>query len=168
MPKIIENLENRLIEEAMKQIREQGYGAVTIRSVAMSCGVGVGTVYNYFPSKDDLLAAFMLQDWNSCMAVVKEVSQTAESPFMVLKAMHAQIRYFIDRYEDIFQDQEARKGFSNSYTRYHSILRSQLADPIRKFYDSDFAADFVAEAMLTWTLHGKPFDELYGMLGKLQ
>ena len=34
MPKIIENLENRLIEEAKKQIQEQGYGAVTIRSVA--------------------------------------------------------------------------------------------------------------------------------------
>lgn len=168
MPKIIENLENRLIEEAMKQIREQGYGAVTIRSVAMSCGVGVGTVYNYFPSKDDLLAAFMLQDWNSCMTVVKEVSQTAESPVFVLNSMYTQIRSFIDQYQEVFQDPEARNGFASSYTRYHRILRSQLAEPIRKFYDSDFAADFVAEAMLTWTLHGKPFDELYGMLGKLQ
>ena len=44
MPKIIQNLENRLIEEAKKQIRESGYGALTIRSVAKACGVGVGTV----------------------------------------------------------------------------------------------------------------------------
>ena len=34
MPKIIENLENRLIEEARKQIEEAGYSAMTIRSVA--------------------------------------------------------------------------------------------------------------------------------------
>lgn len=55
MPKIIENLESRLIEEAKKQIEESGYEAVTIRSVARACGVGVGTVYNYFPSKEVLI-----------------------------------------------------------------------------------------------------------------
>ena len=45
MPKIIENLEDRLIQEARRQIAESGYGATTIRSVAKGCGVGVGTVY---------------------------------------------------------------------------------------------------------------------------
>ncbi len=50
MPKIIENLQSKLIEEAKKQIEEAGYGAMTIRSVAKACGVGVGTVYNYFSS----------------------------------------------------------------------------------------------------------------------
>ena len=43
MPKIIENLESRLIAEAKKQIEESGYGTMTIRSVAKACGVGVGT-----------------------------------------------------------------------------------------------------------------------------
>ena len=55
MPKIIENLESKLLEEAKRQIQESGYGAMTIRSVAKGCGVGVGTVYNYFPSKEALL-----------------------------------------------------------------------------------------------------------------
>ena len=48
MPKIIKDLKARLMEEAKHQIEELGYSAVTIRSVAKSCGVGVGTVYNYF------------------------------------------------------------------------------------------------------------------------
>ena len=61
MPKIIENLESRLVEEARRQAWEGGYSAVTIRSVAAACGVGVGTVYNYFESKDALLAAFLLR-----------------------------------------------------------------------------------------------------------
>ena len=41
MPKIIENLESRLLAEAERQIREDGYSAMTIRSVAKACGVGV-------------------------------------------------------------------------------------------------------------------------------
>ena len=61
MPKIIENLENRLMEEAKKQIQEAGYGAMTIRSVAAGCGVGVGTVYNYFSAKEELIAASLLE-----------------------------------------------------------------------------------------------------------
>ena len=42
MPKIIKNLESRLIEEAKQQIRQSGYSAMTIRSVAKACGVGAG------------------------------------------------------------------------------------------------------------------------------
>lgn len=164
MPKIIENLEKRLIEEAIKQIKEQGYGAVTIRSIANACGVGVGTVYNYFSSKNDLLAAHMLQNWNLCINEVKTVSSNIED---VLKCMHSQICGFVASYEDIFQDPEAKEGYGASYSRNHGILRKQLSEIIRDYYDSDFAADFVAEAMLTWSLAGKSFDEIYGILGKV-
>ena len=41
MPKIIEDLETRLLTEAKRQIKELGYGAMTVRSVAKACGVGV-------------------------------------------------------------------------------------------------------------------------------
>ena len=61
MPKIIENLKERLLTEAKVQIDRDGYESVTIRSIAKGCGVGVGTVYNYFPSKEALIANLLLQ-----------------------------------------------------------------------------------------------------------
>ena len=77
MPKIIENLESRFIEEAEKQIREAGYGSMTIRSVASACNVGVGTVYNYYESKDHLLTAMLMKDWQTCLDSITAVSREA-------------------------------------------------------------------------------------------
>ena len=167
MPKIIENLESRLIEEAKKQIEESGYGAVTIRSVAKACGVGVGTVYNYFPSKEALIATHLLEDWKGCTAAIQAVSAYCESPRPVTLCIYDQLRAFSCRHGAIFRDEAAAASFTGSFSQYHGLLRSQLAQPLRRFCGSDFAAQFIAESLLTWTMAEKPFDEIYGMIEKL-
>ena len=88
MPKIIENLEQRLKEAAKQQIREVGYGTMTIRSVATACGIGVGTVYNYYPSKDALLAAWLLEEWKGCISLVEAESAAAAQPEAVARYIH--------------------------------------------------------------------------------
>ena len=167
MPKIIENLEEKLIREARRQIAESGYGATTIRSVAKGCGVGVGTVYNYFPSKEALVATYMLSDWKQAMAVAEAVSTYAESPRAVTLCLYDQLQQFVQRHQAILRDETASAGFRGSFSQYHGLLRSQLAKPLRKFCQTDFQAEFIAEALLTWTMAGKPFDEIYGMMEKL-
>ena len=167
MPKIIENLEARLIEEARKQIQESGYGTVTIRSVAKACGVGVGTVYNYFSSKEELVATHLLEDWNDSITVIRAVSKFSSAPRPVLLCIYDQLRDYACRHEAIFRDETAAAVFAGSFSRYHAMLRSQLAEPLRKFCHSDFAAQFISEAILTWTMAGKAFDEIYSMMEKL-
>ncbi|MBE6037166.1 MAG: TetR/AcrR family transcriptional regulator [Clostridiales bacterium] len=167
MPKIIENLQQKLIEEARKQAEAGGYAAVTIRSVAKACGVGVGTVYNYFPSKDALLAAYMLEGWKVSMAAISAAAETAEGPEPVLQAIHDQLLQYAAGHRGIIGDRAAASAFAESFRRYHAMLRSQLAAPLRRFCESDFTAEFAAEALLTWTLSGKSFEDLWSILQKL-
>lgn len=167
MPKIIQNLESRLIEEAKKQIEESGYAAMTIRSVAKACGVGVGTVYNYFPSKDNLLATFMLDDWNDCITAINAVSTYSETPEPVTRCIFDQLHQYAKRHWAVFRDETAASGFAGSFSRYHALLRNQLAAPLGKFCQSEFTAEFIAESLLTWTMAGKPFEEIYGVIEKL-
>ena len=167
MPKIIENLKDRLIAEAQKQIEESGYSAMTIRSVAKACGVGVGTVYNYFPSKETLVATHLLEDWNVCVSAIRQAADCSETPQSVLKCMYEQLVWFAQRHQVIFRDETAAAGFAGSFSQYHGRLRCQLADPVRKFCDSDFTAQFVAESLLTWTMAGRSFAEIYEILKKL-
>lgn len=166
MPKIIENLKSMLMAEAQRQIEQSGYGAMTVRSVAQACGVGVGTVYNYFSSKEDLVATHLLEDWKQCIAVINAVCTYSEAPRPVSLCIYDQLIAFSQRHLSIFQDEAAAAGFAGSFGKYHALLRSQLAGPLRRFCDSDFTADFLAEALLTWSMAGKSFDEIYGMMEK--
>jgi AcrR family transcriptional regulator len=129
--------------------------------------VGVGTVYNYFPSKEELLAMHMLRDWNQCIAVLAAVSEASDVPEPVVRGIYDQLREYAARHAVIFRDESAATAFAGSFRRYHGLLRSQLSQPLRKFCESDFLADFLAESLLTWTMAGKSFEEIYGILQKL-
>ena len=166
MPKIIKNLESRLMEEAKKQIEESGYGAMTIRSVAKACGVGVGTVYNYFASKEALVATYLLEDWRQCITAIRAVGTYSDVPRPVALCIYDQLTSFAHCHQAIFRDEAAAASFAGSFGNYHQLLRGQLAEPLRKFCGSDFTAEFLAEALLTWTMAEKTFDEIYGMLEK--
>ena len=167
MPKIIENLETRLMAEARQQIERSGYAAMTIRSVAQACGVGVGTVYNYFPSKDALLAAYLLSDWKECITAITQTGELSDTPAPVVRCIYEQLLRYARRHQAIFRDEAAAANFAGSFSRYHGLLRSQLAAPLKKFCGSDFPAEFIAESLLTWTMSGKSFDEIYGIIAKL-
>lgn len=167
MPKIIENLPERLVSEARRQVEESGYSALTIRSVARECGVGVGTVYNYYPSKEALVAAFMLEDWKRCIADIQACGEKAQGREPVLWAIYENLHSFMRSHAAILGDESAAAGFTGSFGKYHALLRSQLAAPVRKFCRDDFTADFIAEAMLTWTVGGRSFEELNGVLKRI-
>ena len=69
MPKIIENPEENILSAARRLVAEQGYAAVTMRAIAKECGIAVGTFYNYYPSKDAMLAVCLLHDWQAALSV---------------------------------------------------------------------------------------------------
>ncbi|MBE6972256.1 MAG: TetR/AcrR family transcriptional regulator [Ruminococcaceae bacterium] len=167
MPKIIEDLRVRLLQEAQKQITTGGYSAMTIRSVAKTCRVAVGTVYNYFSSKDELIASVMLERWKHCIQQIAHAAQSATGARSVLEAMYVQLSAYIDEYQILFRDEEAASVFAASFGKYHELLRDQLAAPLRRFCTSDFEGEFIAEALLTWTVAGEGFEEIYQVIHKI-
>lgn len=173
MPKIIENIREKLLEEAKHQVMENGYSAMTIRSVATACGVGTGTVYNYFPSKDVLVANFMLEDWLQCMQSITVGMTAAENEKEALHCMYQELVVYKEKYVNLFSDENASASYSASSMQRHDLLRAQLAEPIKILTrkqtktDADFLAEFIAENMLTWTMAGREFEQIAEILLQL-
>ena len=63
MPKILENVRDEILEKARKILMEEGAEQLTMRHVADACGIAPGTIYNYFDSKEKLLAVVLFDDW---------------------------------------------------------------------------------------------------------
>lgn len=168
MPKIIENVRGKLLEETQKQLAERGYAATTVRSVASACGLGVGTVYNYFPSKDMMIANFMLEDWQSCLAEMREGDEEE-----ILFRVHNALKKYIERHQTLFRDKDALKAFTAVFMERHKQLRGSIANVLlpvcetSSVADKRFLAEFLAESLLTWTVAGKSFEEISSIIMKL-
>lgn len=173
MPKIIENIREKLLEEAKRQVSESGYSAMTIRSVATACGVGTGTVYNYFPSKDMLVASFMLEDWMICLQAIEQGIAEAEEMREALHCMYQALLTYQQKYKNLFADENAEASYVASSMQRHHLLCEQLAEPLKTWtrrqdrVDAVFLAEFVAENMLTLTMAGKDFETIASVLLQL-
>ena len=55
--------EEEILAAARALLLEKGTGALTMRSVAAACGVAVGSIYNYFPSKGALVGTTIESVW---------------------------------------------------------------------------------------------------------
>jgi AcrR family transcriptional regulator len=48
-------VKQQIMDRAYELACSDGLDAVTIRNVAQGCGISVGSIYNYYPTKDELL-----------------------------------------------------------------------------------------------------------------
>lgn len=49
-----EDIRGRILAVARQQFEQKGYSKTSMREIAESADVGVGNIYNYFASKDEL------------------------------------------------------------------------------------------------------------------
>lgn len=55
---------NEILEKAVEVVKENGFEQLNIRTLATESAVSIGTIYNYFPSKQDLIAETVEKIWD--------------------------------------------------------------------------------------------------------
>ncbi len=173
MPKIFDGLQMKILKEAKHQSLTNGYSRMTIRSVAKACDIAVGTIYNYYPSKEFLTASFILLDW---FPVEKEIQRQCEittEPMEVLRGVYNTLERFISEYRSLFEDKSALQSSSTMFRTRHQELRHRLARMLQDIcvkqakIASEFLPEFIAEAFLAWSIEAHSFTDLSDILDPL-
>ena len=143
----------------------------TVRAVAGACGIGVGTVYHYYPSKDMLIASIILEDW---MRVLEKMDALTEADGFseALEGLSDLLSAFRLSYDNVFS--ESRDSMiAPAFLQRHIMLRGQIASVLshlcRRFdrAESNMALRCAAELILSATSEGWPTAELLPMLNVL-
>lgn len=96
MRKKDDTLQAALLAHARTLMNEQGAEAINIRALAKLSGVSVGTVYNYFASKEDILLALTEEYWQVTLREMEGAIPNGS----FLAQMEAIYAYLRDRMND--------------------------------------------------------------------
>ncbi len=155
---------------------EQGLQSINMRSVAAACNVAVGSVYNYFPSKADLIAATIENVWKSVFHLAGNNDDMRDFTEHV-KWIFESVRKGSDKYPSFFTlhsmsfaDVEKTKG-RQVMNQYFYHIKSSLLETLQKdnkvrtdAFRDDFPpepfVDFVFSILITLLMKNETTCEL--------
>ncbi len=98
----------KILDASRTVFRENGYEQTQVREIAEMAGIGVSTLYGYYPSKIDLfLSTFLLDAENKVRVNDAQIMEALEGGLTdgLIKLL------VMTRFKDVFKDREMLKSF---------------------------------------------------------
>ena len=95
------NKENDILSAAMEVFLERGFSETSIQDIATKAGVGKGTIYDYFKSKEELFFQSLKQDILNISEIYKEKS-------LQQRSFSIRLMQFIDLFQEVILDNYKR------------------------------------------------------------
>ena len=140
---------------------DKGLASVNMRTVAEHCHVALGSLYYYFPSKDDLLIATIESVWADILKL-DDLSPSQMNFAEFITQLTTYIKCGIDKYPNFFTvhamslSSARRAKGCESMRQYLSLVRSQMLDVLkrdakvdREIFTSDFSREQLVDFVLT-------------------
>ncbi|RCW50782.1 MULTISPECIES: TetR/AcrR family transcriptional regulator [unclassified Halanaerobium] len=124
MPKIINNLRNKIYKTASQLFSERGYADVTMKIVAEETGIAVGTLYNYYANKEELFIKVIEEKINHNK---KFFDKYLEKDKLDLNVFITHLYDEINKSKGII-DEIIKKNINNKEEKIVTRLRSELLD----------------------------------------
>jgi AcrR family transcriptional regulator len=167
MPKIIKDAKETIVRQARALLSQNGASKLNMRVLAESAGVAAGTLYNYFPSKEDLIAAVVRDDWVQMLEEVEGRLDRAISAIAGIEMIFNAIAGYREKHGFLWSTIRASKNFRDKQLDYHKEIIEQIADRIRilgmrfGFLSDPTVAPFISEVLLAGGMYpGAKFEYL--------
>lgn len=166
MPKKLDNIREKAIACTREVLETQGYPMLAMRDIASKCGVAVGTMYNYFPSKEYLTGCVVLEDWKIVYEQMTSAATGAGCIGKGLQQIYELMCGFVmsHQYLTTFDRRQATGEYD--FDQRHLVLLRQievLVEMLQKRfgYPVDAAiTTFLAESILNFSVKKYPYSQI--------
>jgi AcrR family transcriptional regulator len=142
----------RILNAASRLFREGGYEATRIEAIAAEAEVSIGTIYNYYQNKGDILVAIVSMEVNEVLRAGQRVIE--EPPRSVGGAIEMLIATYIDhslvylskemwRHAMAISTRQPESPFGRTYSALDQDLKDQTCALIAKLKDLGLVRDGV-------------------------
>ena len=104
MPKVLYNVKEMIIKEGQHLLEANGYSNLNIREVAKNCNIAVGTLYNYFSNKDELVEEIIFTHWEEILVHIDLLPTSKDTLKGKLIALSKYLDSFFKNYSSVFSD----------------------------------------------------------------
>lgn len=130
MPKIIENIKEQMLEEGKYVLINKNYKELNIRDIARKCNIGIGTFYNYFKNKEELVNEIFMGDWLKLVKSFDEIKYSNLTLKEKLQALYVDLDVFINNYMSIFYEIAMVQGNTDHNEAHTEIIYRKLEEVI--------------------------------------
>lgn len=137
-----------ILSVCKEMVAEKGLQAINMRNVAGKCGVAVGSVYNYFPSKTDLMIAVIDAIWREIIQGISDCNSSSgflenvENLFYGVKSGGEKYPFFFTIHSMSVSKNGKDKG-RKTMNLYFESVKSDLLCSLQK--DQRIKQDFFSE-----------------------
>ncbi|MBR3310206.1 MAG: TetR/AcrR family transcriptional regulator [Solobacterium sp.] len=121
MPKLIDQAKNKILDSAERILREEGYRDLTIRKVAADCSIAIGTIYNYFPNKKDLVDSILRREWERLLVEIEKLVAENHNPVAAILLINDTAFDYLNDYHVAIPD------FSDNIKHQREMYRTREA-----------------------------------------
>ena len=114
MARIIENPKQLILDNAKNILYSEGYSNLSIRNVAKASGLAVGTIYNYYPTKKDLVIEMMIEYWGECFKALEIILNSKTSLYDKLFKIFNKLNMFISTFKEVWLKANKADNADNS------------------------------------------------------
>lgn len=76
MPKIMKDIEKKILNSAIELFKEKGYENADMRTIAKENKIAVGTLYNYYSSKKQLFIRALEESWKDTLYKLEKIVES--------------------------------------------------------------------------------------------
>ena len=164
MPKIIDGLQSNIIQSARKRLFSAS-PSFSLRAVAKDCGIAVGTIYNYFPDKETLIASVFAEDWAVIIAETEADISRSESMEEGIRAVYSGLVRFTQSHEAVWKSFSISSGIGAYYRKGHKMLTEQIERLLKTLFSrfgqtaDEALFTLLAELLITASQHAEFSEE---------
>ena len=118
---------DRILAAASALFRDHGYEQVKMEAIAAAAEVSIGTIYNYYQNKGDLLMAIVAMEVNEVLAAGEKV--IARPPRSAERAIDTLIGNYIEHSLVYSEQGDVASGHGNLDAAARQSLRQDLCRP---------------------------------------